>query len=71
MLIESSGIDLETRKRPHLEYEGAYYYTLVSIPGHGQKGVIGMNEGPDSGSLLKTAGIVAVASGTKGIKEVT
>jgi len=32
MLIESSGIDLETRKRPYLEYEGVYYYTLVSIP---------------------------------------
>ncbi|KUL01527.1 MAG: hypothetical protein XE11_2093 [Methanomicrobiales archaeon 53_19] len=32
VLIESSGIDLETRKRPYLEYKGAYYYTLVSIP---------------------------------------
>ncbi|HNV38650.1 MAG TPA: hypothetical protein PKK41_06950 [Methanoculleus sp.] len=32
VLIESSGIDLETRKRPYLEYEGAYYYTLVSTP---------------------------------------
>jgi hypothetical protein len=30
-----------------------------------------MNEGPDSESLLKTAGIGAVASGMKGIKEVT
>ncbi|WOX56265.1 hypothetical protein R6Y95_02755 [Methanoculleus palmolei] len=31
-LIELSGMDLETRKRPYFEYEGAYYYTLVSIP---------------------------------------
>ncbi|WP_214020340.1 hypothetical protein [Methanoculleus sp.] len=32
VLIESFGIDVETRNRPYLEYGGAYYYLLVAIP---------------------------------------
>ncbi|MCK9307527.1 MAG: hypothetical protein M0P17_08385 [Methanoculleus sp.] len=32
VLIESFGTDFEAQNRPYLEYDGAYYYLLVSIP---------------------------------------
>ncbi len=32
VLIESFGTDFEAQDRPYLEYDGAYYYLLVSIP---------------------------------------
>ena len=32
VLMESFGTDFEAQNRPYLEYDGAYYYLLVSIP---------------------------------------